>query len=210
MARSWILALTRSPLAPHPITGSHYLKLGLLHQNRAPLPKNECPHVSLVKTEPRRLCFAFWLQLSPPPRIARSHHPTTSNAVYACQMGFPLPENEPPHIALAKTEPQRLGFGLSLQLSPPHALPERTTPPPQTQCMFAKLKTDPPNIALAKTKPWRLGFGIWLQPGPPPPCALPDPTPPLISTRTRFVANEGALGGCHCGIRSQIEQRIAK
>ena len=103
-----------------------------------PLPENEFPHVSLAKTEPRRLCFAFWLQLSPPSRIARSHHPTTSNPVYACQMGFPLPENEPLHIALAKTEPQRLGFGLWLQLSPSRALPDRTTPPPQTQCTFAK------------------------------------------------------------------------
>ena len=67
-----------------------------------PLPENKCPHVSLAKTEPQRLCFGFWLQLSPPSCIAQSHHPATSNPVYTCQMGSPLPENKPPHIALAK------------------------------------------------------------------------------------------------------------
>ena len=96
VAWSWILAPTRSPLVHHPIGGSHYLKHSLLHPNRAPLPENKCPHIALAKTKPWRLGFGFWLQLSPSSHIARSHHPTTSNPVYSCQIGFYLPENDPP------------------------------------------------------------------------------------------------------------------
>jgi hypothetical protein len=125
-----------------------------------PLPENKFPHVSLVKTEPQRLCFAFWFQLHPPSRIARSHHPTTSNPVYACQMGFPLPESESPHIALAKTEPRRLGFGFWLQLSPSSHIarshhPTTSNPVYSCQIGFYLPENDPPtlrwNLALTHT-----------------------------------------------------------
>ena len=83
-----------------------------------PLPENKCPHIVLAKTEPRRLGFGFWLQLSPPSRIARSHHPTTSNPVYSCQIGFYLPENDP----------STLCWNLALtHTHTPCALPDPTT-----------------------------------------------------------------------------------
>ena len=94
-----------------------------------PLPENKPPPHCLGQN--RAPAARFWIvaPTQPSSRIARSHHPTTSNPVYVCQIRFPLPENGPPYIALAKTEPWRLGFGIWLQLGPtPCALPDPTPP----------------------------------------------------------------------------------
>ena len=71
----------------------------------SPLPENDCHHILLAKTEPRRLGLGFWPQLGPPLRLTPSLAPTTLNLVYFTPIGPPLPENKCPHVSLAKTEP---------------------------------------------------------------------------------------------------------
>ena len=79
------------------------------------------PTCCVGQNRTQRLCFGFWLQLSPPSRIARLHHPSTSNPVYACQMGSPLVENNPPHIALAKNRAPAAWFWILAPTQPPLA-----------------------------------------------------------------------------------------
>ena len=47
----------------------------------SPLPENDCCHILLAKTEPRRLGLGFWPQLSPPSHLNPSLAPTTLNSV---------------------------------------------------------------------------------------------------------------------------------
>ena len=163
-----------------------------------PLPENDCHHISLAKTEPRRLGLGFWPQLGPPSRLTPSLAPTTLNLVYFTPIGPPLPENKCPHVSLAKTEPGGSVLDFGSNSAPPHALPDCTTPAPQTQCTPAKwdplyLKTTPPMLRWPKTEPRRLGFGFWLQLSPPLRIARSHPTTtsnPVNPTKIRSPVPE--------------------
>ena len=126
---------------------------------RSPLPKTEVPCVLSAKTEPQWLGFGFWLQLAPPLRLTQSHHPTTSNPVYPTPIWSSLPENEPPHVSFAKTEPQRLGFWpFGSPSPPPRATPNRTLPLSQIQCTPPQpnplyLRNSPTAFRLPKPSP---------------------------------------------------------
>ena len=122
------------------------------------LPKNNCPHILLAKTEPQQLGPRFW----PPTRSPFIPHPIAGS--HYLKLGLLHPNRT--------SSPWWLCFGFWLQLSPSHTLPDHITPPPQTQCTPAKwdhlyLKTNPPTLHWPKTEPWWLGFGFWLQLSPP-------------------------------------------
>src|ERR1700674_4892885 len=75
-------------------------------------------HAARLKPSHKRSVSGFWPQPPPLPRNLRTHHPTTTTSLYAPP--HHLPPSPPGAISdgAPKTEPQRLGFGLSAKIPP--------------------------------------------------------------------------------------------
>jgi len=84
-------------------------------------------HICFVGTELgcQQFLVFFWPKPAPPRALTRSRPACTSTPACPTPIGSPLPQNEPAHISLAKTEPPRLGFcffGLNQPPLAPHPL----------------------------------------------------------------------------------------
>ena len=103
--------LAQTPLTPHPIMSSYYLNPSVPSSNRVPFTL-KWAHPCFVSQNwaPHGLVFGLLAQTGSLLHLTQLHLITASIPAYSIPIGFPLYQNKPAHVLLAKIKPPQLRF----------------------------------------------------------------------------------------------------